>query len=303
MNITADLATIHKEFSENFHDLKAEILVLELLENTYLEEEDIVVLFKSNFARGFRRDILNSKINDKGKFEIQISRNGMYDAIPQGVFHKPVGINTQMAYKEIRRKNRKEEKDARMLFAPLENEFFLQKIAIEKEEKNNLFKFNNSIKDSFPIDFWGIRDKVPAKYIFEFVKALPFAHKISKDKDLIAKCLEKIIKEKVEIYNAFKPLNNSGNYHEEQVLGLNLSLDTKKTTVLFPFFTICITISNLNSRHLFTKNGIGTQFISVFCEYFVPLEAEYEIQVNNTSSKEIFCLNEESAVLGLSAKI
>ena len=63
---------------------------------------------------------MRATINPYKKLEATLSRNGLYDALPQGIFHKSVGIDTKLSYSEIRQKNKKEEKDARGFFAPLE---------------------------------------------------------------------------------------------------------------------------------------------------------------------------------------
>lgn len=299
-----NIRNIQEDFSRSFLNLRAEVLVSELLENTELSEEDIVVLLQSTFTRGFRRDVIGSKIDTNDKFEINISRNGIYDALPQGVFHKSVGIDTNLSYGEIRQKNKKEEREARMFFAPIENEFFLHRVYLEQEEKNTIFELNNSIDNSFAIDFWGIKERVPKEYIFSFTKVLPYVHKISKSEILIGQCLEKILNEKVEIIKKFKPLDNpSDKSIQNDVLGLNSSLEIDKTNVLYPFYFINIEISSLKNRYRYFNNAIGNQLISVFCDYFVPLEIEYEINIIFNQKESNFALDEESTVLGLSATI
>ena len=304
MSREGDLNSIQEDFNSFYLNLRAEVLVSELLENTYLTDEDIVVLSQSTFSRGFRRDLIDSKINTNDKFEINISRNGIYDALPQGVFHKSVGIDTSLTYSEIRQKNKKEERDARLLFAPIENEFFLQRVYLEQEEKNTIFELNNSLEDSFAIDFWGIKEKVPKEYIFEFTKVLPYAHKVSKSESLIAQCLERILNEKVQITKTFKSLENPSEKNVgNDILGLNSSLKVEKTNVLYPFYFINIEILSLKNRYRYQENAIGNQLISVFCEYFVPLEIEYEINITFNQKESNFALNNESTVLGLSATI
>lgn len=299
-----NIRSIQQDFSQSYLNLRAEVLISELLENTDLNEEDIVVLLRSTFSRGFRRDIIESKIDLNDKFEINISRNGIYDALPQGIFHKSVGIDSKLSYGQIRQKNKKEERDARMLFAPIENELFLHRVYLEQEEKNTIFELNNSVEHSFAIDFWGIQERVPKEYILSFTKVLPYVHKISKSENLIAQCLEEILSEKVDIIKKFKSLDNpSIKVKENNILGLNSSLVIEKTNVLYPFYSINIEISNLKNRYRYQNNAIGNQLISVFCEYFVPLEIEYEINITFNQKESNFALDEESTVLGLSATI
>lgn len=303
MNTEDYIRGLQEDFSLYYTNLKAEVLISELLENTNLAEEDLSIIFDGSFTRGFRRDIIDSKVNNNQKLEVRISRNGIYDAMPEGVFHKPVGIDTGLSHSDVRQKNRKEEKDARLFFAPIENEFFLHRVYVEQEEKKILSKLNNSIENSFIIDFWDIRHKVPKEYIFLFVKALPYAYKISKNEKLIAQSLEDILNEKVEIIKKFEPLVNNTTSKESTLLGINTSLAVDKTSILYPYYYINIKISNLKNRYLFLKGGIGSQLISVFCQYFVPLEIEYEVSVDYIQNNEVFSLNEESTILGLSTTL
>ena len=198
---------IKKELDAFFINLKAEIVVSEFIENSNLSYEDITIKNKSSFTRGYRRDIIDVKMNTNDKLELNLSRNGVYDALPQGVFHSTVNIDSNIPYSEMRQKSKKEEADARTLFAPLENEFFLSRVGVEQEEKKLALQFNN-LENSFLLYFWGIKDKVADEYVFLLAKALPLAYKISKDEKLIAQCLSEILHEKITIKKDFINLKN-----------------------------------------------------------------------------------------------
>ena len=294
---------IKNEINSFFVNLKAEVIVSELLENTELSNEDITIKNISSFTRGYRRDIIDANINTKDKLQINLSRNGVYDALPQGLFHSTVSINSDASYAQMRQKSKKEEADARMLFAPIENEFFLHKVFIEEEEKKLALEYN-STENSFLLEFWGIKNKVADEYVFLLAKALPLAYKISRSENLISLCLSEILNEKVTIVKEYIPLNNTIKKEKEDYsLGINTSLELDKTRVLHPFYYINIELSNIKNKEKYSENGIASKLISVFCEYFVPLEIDWEVNITYNQSNINFELNNENTFLGLSATI
>ena len=293
---------IKNEIDTLFLNLKAEVVVSELLDTSNISPEDITIKNKSSFSRSYRRDIIDTAINFNDKIQFNLSRNGIYDALPQGMFHTTVGLNSSIPYNEMRKKSKKEEADARTLFAPLENEFFLSKVAVEQEEKKLALQFNN-LDNSFLLKFWGLKNKVAEEYVFLLAKALPLAYNISKSETLIAQCLSEILQENVSIKKEFISLKNiSPKKDKEYTLGVNTTLQLNETRILHPYYYIIIEISDLKSKKKYEKNGIATQLISVFCEYFVPLEIDWEFKISfKNQSNNNFTLNDESAFLGLSA--
>ena len=82
--------------------------------------------------------------------KINISRDGIYDSLPEGIFHYPKTERLNQSVDDMTKEYRsqqKEEENARQFFLPFENEFFLSGIIREKEEKEFLFKLNQGKPD------------------------------------------------------------------------------------------------------------------------------------------------------------
>ena len=294
---------IQSQLDSFFLNLKAEVLVSELLAHTDLSWEDIVVLNKSTFERGYRRDVIDTKVNINDKLEIQISRNGIYDALPKGLFHKPVTTKTGLSFSEVRQRSKKEEKEARLLFAPIENEFFYQRVAIEQHEQQVEQELSHT-DSSFLIDFWGVKDVVDQTFVMALVKLLPSAHKISRHKTLLAHALSEILKETVRIEKVYLPFTaKASKTTEALVLGANAVLHTETTEELYPHYNIHITLADLKNKPLYEKKGIGMQLIEIFCNYFVPLEIDWSIILEHNTTHPNTTLNTEKAILGLSTTL
>ena len=56
------LHTIKDALSQFYENLKAEVIVLDLLENKRISPNDFSVIHESTFSRGYRRDLTRVKI-------------------------------------------------------------------------------------------------------------------------------------------------------------------------------------------------------------------------------------------------
>lgn len=296
---------IIKKLGNQFFNIRAEVAIEHLLEMSHLEIEDITFLNKGIFKRAYRRDVLAYKVNQENDtIEISLARNGIYDNLPQGLFHKNLKHKTDKSFNELRAQGKQEEKQARAFFAPIENEFFLQKLLICKNESKINKELANS-DSSFLLDLWGVKDKVDAKYVFSLTKLLPLAYKISKSRVLIAKALEEILQEKVTVEEKYKTLkvnaNNKINTNNELSLGANSILDCTQTNYRMPYYNIKLILNNKTAHENYLKNGISHQLIEVFCEFFIPFEMDWQLEVFSSIQKEnFFNLGANSeAVLGL----
>lgn len=150
-----------QELDALYDNIKAEVVISEIQQRANVTEKDFIIQNNSTFSRPYRRDILEvDGLVNENKITINLSRNGIYDTLPEGVFHIPKANENADAYISRRKKFQEEEKDARSFFAPIENEFFYQRLQIEKNERNLLDDFY-ALNDSFLEEFWDIEKKIP----------------------------------------------------------------------------------------------------------------------------------------------
>lgn len=298
---------LSKIIDEQFLDVKAEVILEHLTEQQNIDIEDITILNKGNFKRAFRRDILSSYANrDNNTLEISLTRNGMYDGLPQGVFHEDVKQNSSKSFNQIRSQGKQEERHARKLFAPLENEFFLQKLLVGKNETKIVGDISNS-NSSFLLSLWGIENKVDKDYVFGLTKLLPLAHKISQNIDLASKSLQEILKEKTTIIQQYryKDCNQDISSTEtDMTLGQNTALSCKQSSYKMPYYLIVVDIKNNATYPDFMPNGKSYQLISVFSDYFFPVEIDWSLKITTLNNKNLFKLDKNlNAVLGITTHL
>ncbi|MGB0879729.1 MAG: hypothetical protein ACPGTO_04100 [Polaribacter sp.] len=292
------LDNIVKELASVYENIKAESIILELQNNSFIAN-DFLVENKSSFKRGYRRDILKSKKSDS-KLLLELSRDGVYDSLPEGFFHKDIS-NKSDTYHSKRKIKKREEKDSRLLFSPIENELFNQQVNIDKKEYKLFDNFYDSDNDFF-LKFWNLKDNLDNRYLLKLVKLLPYSHKIAGNLELTRLCLERILNEKIETVKSFK---NEEIKHKKdtEILGVNFIAKTKKTTIGVPFVEFKIgpvTKSNLKKYY---KNSEITKFLEIFYSYFLPLEFQVKTSFFGNKDEKIVLKEDMPPIMGVSTNI
>ncbi len=287
---------VYDELISTYKNLKAEVFVAEILESSNLDFSDIHIFNKSTFSRSYRRDVIDFKLDaysdENDKLKLNLARNGIYDTLPEAIFHEQVKEVNKIPYKKITQKHKEEEKDARYFFAPLENEFFVQKVCIEQKERDLINEYIN-LENSFLIDFWGLSKDTPVEYTLKLLKLLPFVHNISSKPDLTALCLEKIIEEKVNIQKTLEPYHNEDTIKSNNsILGVDFVLELDDSQVLYPVYEINIGPVKRENIYKFVTNGVASEIINVFCDYFIPLDIETRINIKYSEKEGTFKLDE-----------
>ncbi|GEQ86169.1 hypothetical protein ULMS_16770 [Patiriisocius marinistellae] len=297
---------ISEELNTLYENIKAEVIVGELEKNSEAIATDFIIQNKSTFSRPYRRDILNidSLINTE-KITLNLSRNGIYDTLPEGFFHKPQAKQDAEDYLAKRKQFQEQEQEARTFFSPIENEFFYQKFQIEKKERELLNDFYN-LNDNFLIEFWDLDTSIPSEYRLKLIKLLPYNYKIAGNFELTRRCLEEILNVPVlfkEMYSNSQEKKKNNSRSNQLILGVDTILDSENNAIFYPELNVTIgSIPTDKIDDFISKDGVR-KFIILFFEYFIPIEIQVIIKftVNN---EEGFLLNKENApIMGISTQI
>ncbi len=296
-----ELITVFEELALVYENLKAEVIVSEVQENSK-SEIDFLIRNNSTFSRSYRRDVLNiEKLEEENTLLLNLSRNGIYDSLPEGVFHSKRENEKGRSYTAKRKKYKEEEKSARTFFSPIENEFFFQRLKIEKKERDLLENFY-SLKDDLLTDFWKINKAIPKAYILKLVKLLPYSYKIAGNLELTRLSLEKILNVDVQFNKKLESEVSLKNQERNQ-LGVDFVTQSKSSTIFQPFLEVIIgPIKEKQIDEYIKKDGI-LKFVNVFYDYFIPLELDV-ITKFLVDKKEGFVLSKEQGpTMGISTII
>ncbi|MBF4516816.1 hypothetical protein IRZ71_10690 [Flavobacterium sp. ANB] len=289
------LEDLVREIQSISYDIRAEVVANELLVSNTVAQDEITISNQGQFSRAHRSDILGASIQDdnydKQEFlNIQLSRDSMYDALPEGFVHSLSENNADKSVRQMIREHKhqkKQEAEARNFFTPFENEIFHYRTKIESVERDLLYKLNGSKPLDFFYDFWGLPHIYPAVLVSKFIQLLPYAYKIVGDIDLACRCLASIIEEKVSFTTtSSKEYSEEG---EQIILGENrLGVDFIVGKDYMDYsLNVTIEIGPIINKpfHHYVNDGEIKIFIDCFCEHFFPMEVEI---------KTVLLMNEET---------
>jgi len=189
-------------------DVRAEVLVALWLQNGDVAADQVVIQAEGTFGRTYRKDVLRVEAPAPGRRPftgVHLSREGLYDMLPEAVFHQTRGKGRRSAAEaaEESERYRQEEKAARAFFLPLEQEYYRQRIWLEYGEQKYWFNSARPGNMAMLLRFWGIREGVldPAQCLF-LLSLMPRLQRLVGDLDTTARCLEVLIGETVRIETA-----------------------------------------------------------------------------------------------------
>ncbi|AWK05188.1 hypothetical protein HYN56_13485 [Flavobacterium crocinum] len=306
------LENLVQEIESISYDIRAEIIANELIENNEVLPDEITISNQGQFSRAFRSDVLGAVIQDdnyvrQDYITLLLSRDSMYDALPEGIVHSLSENNADKSVRQMIKEHKhqkKQENEARSFFNPFENEIFHYRTKIESVERGFLYKLNGSKPLDFFYDFWGLSKNYPPVLVAKFIQLLPYAYKIVGDIDLSCRCLETIIEEKVTYTST-----SSKEYDEENEqinLGENrLGVDFICGNKYMDYsMNLTISIGPIvnNSFESYLHNGSIKRFIDCFYEHFFPMEVEPKTILILNHETEKFDFNKQP-VLGYTTRI
>lgn len=186
------------------YDVRAEVVVGELLDND-VQESEVAIQMQNVFTRAFNKDILDAQLDDSQPYHpfitLTLSRDGLYDRLPEGLFHAFTAQKQQEVSEMVAnyKKHQQEEQEARKFFRPLEHEFFLQRVFLEQREKHLLFDALGKDADELFLSFWGIPEGLPKEPVNKLIRLLPYIHRIAGNLPLVQLYLQAILDEPVAI--------------------------------------------------------------------------------------------------------
>lgn len=301
------LDEISKYINQLSYDLKAEMLVAVLAEQR-IDLREILAAFDGQLKRTWSRDIDWSAVDhletDDIMLSLHLNRDGIYDVLPEVLFHSSYGNEDQSA-KDMAKDSmqmRSEEKETRSFFQPFENEIFLQRVQLAMIE-NKLFKnLDAQFLTAMIPHFWIVDQNLPENYVDLLKKMLPFVHQITGDFDLTAQCLEFILKEKVRIYNSGEDSDDVAqtDFHlsgvlNESLLGINTITGNLNNSFANRLICSIGPIIQTGTSEL-VKNGTMNRFLDCFYSYFIPFELEVDTKYIFGSEQSLLLLNDNSDV-------
>lgn len=274
-------------------DFKAEVIAAELIDNN-VPAEQIMILMLGSRKRAFSKDVdtVTDEISDYNNKEytlITTHKEGIYDMLPQGLFHSPTvpkNVKTQQEIIDNIKKRRIEESNARRLFLPFEaaiNHLRIQMALFESRLDKGAH--HNDLVNLFK-NHWSIFNYLDTAQSDIFLQVLPLIHDMRDDYEAAAVVIELLLAVPVKItgrQQEFLKCDNPvfSNLNDTQ-LGVNFT--TGNEVYSGGEDEIVVTIGPIDNARLKqfmpgTKNG---KILESLFDYLLP------VHVDVTTDFELF---------------
>ncbi len=293
-------------------DVKAEVVINDLIRNGAIHEEDFRISPIGQFKRAYDYDIdkAESKTNDLDQTYINIilNRDSIYDMLPQAISHdKPHGeLNKDVGdmveeYKKIN----KQRKEAQLFYNPYENELFSFLLHMENKETQLLSSFNKGLPHELLQEFWDIPSDIPERILSKYLKILPHLHEIIGDTELTVALLSFIVEEDITYdihkYNVVEDKDSQTSLSD---LRLGVNSVTGNSFVDYGYYLHIHIGPIINSSYIdFLPDQKYSTFLTDFYAKFFPLEVEITTNLLIKSEEEKFDMAQEKNFLGYSTRI
>ncbi|MEZ2336857.1 type VI secretion system baseplate subunit TssG [Mucilaginibacter sp. RCC_168] len=293
-------------------DFKATVIAAEIVENELVGADDIVILPIGPQRRAFTKEIAGvivsqTDITNKRMLQVQVNRDGLYDMLPEGLFHKPPASSLMITEEEMIKDivdRRDEEKQTRRFFTPFEAEVNHLKMILELYE-NRLDK-KNEYDDLINIFLkeWKEFGCFTNKQMLILIHVLPVIHEQRNNLVFIGKILTMLFKTPMSLSYKFST-NREGKDPANMQTSLGkaaLGIDFIAGQLIEPEEELHVTVGPLSASKMidFLPGERSAICVDVLLSYFIPMQTGVKINLlaAPASKKIIIGVDQDNARLG-----
>lgn len=287
-------------------DIRLEVILADLIGNG-LSMEDVVFVSNSLFKRNYHFDIeeireTEYEITRKKKISFVVNREGIYDQLPEDLFHQPMDTlqvtDNAASIREIKIQENVENQ-CRLFFLPIEQEFYRQRVMLETAERHFLFQTNNVLPGEIFELLWELPSFLDDLQKSKLGVLMPVLHKISGNLPLATAVIESITADRISIDQRpaaqwtipLQPSLGEMRLGDSSVMGGRLS-DQQSSLVLTIF------VSSMEEGADYLPGGRRLAIHEFLCNLLMPLEAEIIFETDFSATEVSFVLENDSSFLG-----
>ncbi|MEO6722332.1 MAG: type VI secretion system baseplate subunit TssG [Ferruginibacter sp.] len=296
-------------------DFKAEVVAAEMVENG-LNAEQIMIVLLGPKKRTFSKDVedISEELSDYNHKEytlVKTHKEGIYDMLPEGLFHTPAApksVTTDREVVNFIKQQRIEERNARRFFLPYEAAINHLRIQMALYE-NRLDKgaHYNELVNIFS-DHWEIFRYLDNNQSNIFLQLLPLIHDIRDDYRVAETIFELIfgLPVKVEavpqrLFQSDAPVYST---LKDAVLGVNFTTGNEVYITGEDELSVIVGPIDNQQLKLFASGTRNNKILELLCDYLLPAHLEVSVdfelydldKTTRLADKE----NDYNSTLGLS---
>ena len=294
-------------------DFKAAAIAAEIIENEMVSTSDVMILPKGPKKRAYDKEIAGITVDKKSEDKKQVTtiwvnRDGFYDMLPEGLFHRPpassVMITEEDMIKDIKAR-REEEKQTRRFFAPFEAELNYFRTLVELYE-NRLDKKNeyDELINIFLTE-WQEFECFTKKQMLILIHVLPVIHEQRNNINFVSSIINMMFNVPLSLhYKTVYPkqknttITNGGTALGAGTLGVNFIAGQ----VIEAERKLIMNIGPVSATRMleFLPGTCAAKAIDVLLSYFIPLgtDVQFNLLADPASQKLVIGGAGANATLG-----
>ncbi len=287
-------------------DLRLEVILADLVTES-LGMEEISVISNSLFKRNYHHDIEKTLETEYGqgkkkKLCFIVNREGIYDRLPEDLFHQPSdnysSVNNEKIIQEIKIQNELETA-ARNFFLPFEHEFYRQRVKLETEERKFLFETNDDLPGEVFDDLWGLPVFLDRLQISRLGLLMPLVHKFGGNLEMVAFLMSVITGDDVEIKESFPQMHALAFQPVlgECLLGYSSTMGGE-VHALQSSLDIKIFVPHIENITDYMPGGKKIKIHEFLCNLFISFEKDINFELDFSKTSSSFIIENETSYLG-----
>lgn len=301
-----DLKTLIEELKNWPVDIRLEVVLAELFANKQLDPGivriDPLGIFERNHQKDFK-EIEFSK-SDLGQIEniiFQLWREGIFDALPNGIFYKATSRKYKKNSKEIRDElliQQEEERAGRDFFLPIEQEFYRQRLQVERIEREVFSGFTyKKGKEIFARQFWQLDlNGIPDDQVTALLNFLPFSFLYKGSLNKVEQVFSVVLRCPIQLTNRWGRRVSCRNEQlpglGDTYMGINLVLGQDFADGL-PLGILTIGPIPATTVPEYLEKGCQARLLSILMRFFMPIDLETHIIIELREEDKMFCLDDD----------
>lgn len=296
-------------------DVKAEVIAAELIEDQVAEEE-IMIVSLGGRKRTYSKDVGAiteevSDYNNKDYVVITTHKEGLYDMLPEGLFHSPTSPKTATSQKEITdsiKKRRVEERNARRFFLPFESASYDLRVQMALfESRIDKGSHHDELVNIFS-GYWDIFKYLDTRQSDTFLQVLPLIHQARDNYDACTEIFEMILAVPVRIktrrYGSAAPGAIAFSILNDAALGIDFTTGNCGFNGSDDDMLISIGPIDTTALRQFMPGEPNYRILYLLCDYLLPVHVDilvdYELLEENKTTRLADKEHSFNAALGLS---
>jgi hypothetical protein len=293
-------------------DFKAEVVAAEIAEHG-VDPERILVMMLGALKRTHSKDVSSvdeeiSEYNHREYVVVKTPREGIYDMLPQGLFHRAAVLKpgqTETDLIKAIKQRKKEEADARKFFLPFEAAInYLRMQMVLYENRLDKRSHYDDLVNIFT-DHWEIFKYLDARQANIFLHLIPIIHDVRDDYPVVETIFEMLflLPVKIELRRQLpvRPAEPYLSKMGDSVLGVNLTTGNELFDEGADEILISIGPMAKDMRHEFMSGAKNFKILQLLKDYFLPVHVDVVTEYVMDETDKVMRLRDENvfnSVLG-----